>query len=344
MIDPHVHLRDFNAKDKETILHGLMVAKEAGFQSVFDMPNTNPPITSRSVLLQRLALAENAKAKVPGIAYHLYLGLTSDEEQIKEMVSLYNEFFPTVVGLKLFAGQSTGDMGIIAIDSQHKVFRTLTECGYTGVVALHAEKESEIKKELFVLGDTPSHSLARPDSAETESIKDILSISKEEGFKGHLHFCHISTKGGIEILKEAIKEGRRVTFGVTPHHALLNLDDAKDESRYLKMNPPLRCEEDRRAVFASLLDGSATNVESDHAPHLLSDKEKGASGIPGFKGMVLLLKVLRDEGVTEERLKALFGKNVQALFGLPNEEITLPDNLDEKLRVLSFAYPFDPFC
>ncbi len=344
MIDPHVHLRDFNAKDKETILHGLMVAKEAGFQALFDMPNTTPPITSREVLLKRLALAEKAKAQVPGTSYHLYLGITDEEEQIKEMCTLYQEFFPTVVGLKFFAGQSTGNMGIIALEDQHKVFKTLTECGYTGVVALHAEKESEIKKELFILGDTPTHSLARPSSAEIESIKDILAISKEENFGGHLHFCHISTKGGIELLKEAIKEGRRVTFGVTPHHALLNIDDARDESRFLKMNPPLRCEEDRKAVFESLIDGSANNVESDHAPHLLSDKEKGASGIPGFKGMVLLLKVLRENGVTDERLKALFGGNIQTLFGLPKEEITLPDNLEEKLRVLSFAYPFDPFC
>ncbi len=343
MIDPHVHLRDFNGKDKETVLHGILVAKEAGFQAVFDMPNTSPAITSKEVLLKRLEIAKQACEKVKGISYHLYLGLTQDEEQIKEMVSLYNEFFPTVVGLKLFAGQSTGNMGIVDTEAQHAVFKTLAFSKYKGVVALHAEKESELKKDLYIPGNTPSHSLARPESAEIESVKDILRISKEEGFCGHLHFCHISTKGAVDILKEEMEGNNNISFGVTPHHALFNIESAKDESRYLKMNPPLRCEESRVAVMDALLDGSASFVESDHAPHLLSDKENGASGIPGFKGMVLLYKTLKDKGVSYERLQALFGGNVQTVFGLEKKDIIFPTNLDEQLRVLSFAYPFDPF-
>ena len=201
MIDAHVHLRDFNQKEKETIEHGLRVAKLAGFQRVFDMPNCNPPLTSKEVVLERLALASES-VKKHKVAYHLYMGLTNDEEQIKEAVNTYFMLFPLVVGLKMFLGQSTGNMGIVSYSDQEKVVRALTQAGYDGVLTVHAEKESLMKSELYIKGHSETHSLARPNESEIESIKDIIKIVKETGFKGKLHIAHISTKGGVlEVVK-----------------------------------------------------------------------------------------------------------------------------------------------
>lgn len=344
MIDPHVHLRDWEQMDKETLAHGLKIAKEAGFQSLFDMPNTKPVITSRSLALDRLADASQVVRKLKGISYHLYMGLTEDEGQISEVVGAVRELFPLLIGLKLFAGQSTGNMGVVSKEGQKKVFKTLTSLGYTGVVAVHAEKESLLLPGAFIPGAFETHFLARPAQSEIESVRDLLASAKETGFAGYLHFCHISTKGAISLILDEQKNGMRIGFGVTPHHALLSSDDAKDPKLYLKINPPLRGREDQEAVYNSLLDGSAAWVESDHAPHTLADKKGGASGIPGFAGMLLLYEKLRREGVSKTHLSSLFGGNVQKVFALAEEEITLP-NVNEKLvEKLRSAYPFDPYA
>ncbi len=343
MIDPHVHLRDWKQSDKETIAHGLEVAKKAGFTALFDMPNTDPALTRRDIIVQRLADGLEAAKNIKDISYRVYAGLTKDSNQIKEVVSAYNELFPLVVGLKLFAGNSTGNMGIVAIKDQENIFKTLTELKYEGVVVVHAEKEALLKPELYKKNEFDTHSDARPKEAEIESVRDILSIARESGFKGTVHIAHVSTKGALELIKEAKVNGEKVTMGVTPHHALLTREDAREKDRYLKMNPPLRDKEDRDAIFTSLLDGSADWIESDHAPHTLENKENGASGIPGFVGMLLLLQRLRESGAKEEHLKELYGLNAIKVFKLEEESVILPRYPKKRIAQIEFEYPFNPY-
>ena len=342
MIDPHVHLRDWKQSSKETILHGMSVAAAASFTDLFDMPNTDPACTSRRVILDRLAAGSEAEERT-GVSYHLYAGLTSDPDEIKAMVDLHSELFPLVIGLKLFAGQSTGNMGIIGPDNQRKVFRALSESGYSGVLAIHAEKEELLRKELYVPGRFETHSEARPAEAETESVRDIASIAAETGFKGTLHICHVSSASTIELVRELRKSGMRITMGATPHHALLSVTDAKEHDRYLKMNPPLRSSADRDAVFKALVDGTIDWAESDHAPHTIEDKEKGASGIPGLPGMLLLADRLRKAGCGEDRLSAIFGTRVSEVFGLDREPVSVPSNPYGIYERIRGEYPFDPF-
>lgn len=346
MIDIHVHLRDWNQSNKETVEHGLITAYKAGINRVFDMPNTNPPITSRDRVLERLALASNIlKSRFKGkkMAYSVYMGLTGDVKQIEEAVSVYYELFPMVCGFKLFLGQSTGNMALVTKEEQLEVFKTLSSLGYDGVVAVHAEKESLLDSSKYEEGKFETHSDARPAKAESESIKDALECVKISDFKGRLHIAHISTKESLSIVMDAKENGFKVSCGATPHHALFCKEAAKDHSLYLKMNPPLRDEEDRLAIFNGLLDGSVDLVESDHAPHTLEDKEKGASGIPGFSGMLLLLKALRDSGASEEHLKSLFGEKALLLFNMDKEEILLPDDICKRLDSIKDEYPFDPY-
>ena len=341
MIDPHVHLRDWGQSSKETVLHGMRTAARGGFTHLFDMPNTSPACTGRETVLERLALGGEASDET-GVSYHLYGGITNDPGQVRSIISVWKELFPLVPGLKLFAGNSTGNMGIIGIDAQRQVFRILAEEGFDGVLAVHAEKEELLCPGRYVPGDFATHSDARPAAAETESVRDLISLADETGFRGTLHICHVSAASTIELIRSR-KGDMRITMGVTPHHALLTRHDAEDHSRYLKMNPPLRDEADRKAVFAALMDGTADWVESDHAPHTREDKEKGASGIPGIPGMLLLLHRLREAGAGEERLKDLFGRNAMRTFGLDAEDIVLPADPLALYEELSGEYFFNPY-
>ena len=342
MIDPHVHLRDWVQKEKESVAHGLEVAKKAGITRVFDMPNTNPPLIDRETILERLALG-TGEARRLKMSYSVYAGLTKDPEQIRKMVLLHSELFPLVIGLKMFLSHSTGNMGITDYDEQRMVIRTLREEGFHGVLAVHAEKESLNNMSLENLDDYSSHSLARPRESEIESVRDIIRLVKEEKFQGHLHICHISTSDAVIEVQKAKEEGLSISMGATPHHALLSTEDAKDKSRGLKMNPPLRSKDDMAFIYDALKNGIIDNVESDHAPHTLEDKEKGASGIPCFSGMLLLYHKLKQDGLDRERLLDLFGRNVIKIYGLRDEDVKLPDDSESLFNRLSDSYPIRPF-
>ena len=168
---------------------------------------------------------------------------------------------------------------------------------------------------------------------------------KETGFLGHLHICHISTKEGVALVKKAKKEGMNISSGATAHHALLNTEAYKKQGLFVKMNPPLRAEEDRKAIFNSLVLGDIDWIESDHAPHTIKDKEKGASGVPGFAGTLLLIKALRKAGVSDEKLNILCGEKVNEVFGFALPITVLSDEkIDEVLAEVRKAYPFDAFA
>ena len=256
--------------------------------------------------------------------------------------------FRSVIGLKLFAGHSTGGMGIISEKDQTEVFKTLVEEGYKGVLAIHCEKESLLNNSKFDIKDFKTQSIARCKKAEVESIKDMLNIALKVNFKGTLHIAHLSTKEGLEIIKKAKAKSYpfKIACAVTPHHALLN-KNAADSNSLAKMNPPLRDEEDRLALFNALKDGDVDFIESDHAPHTIEDKLKGASGVPGFSGILLLIKALVDSGVSKERMEDLMGRNVYRIFNLNDDEVSFKIGNINKLKELSLEaskeYPYDAF-
>ena len=339
MIDPHVHLRDWNEREKETLRHGMETGFMAGIDTFFDMPNTNPPLTGRETILRRIEdgikAEEELRKKGINVHYHLYGGLTPDRGQIKEMVELYSSLFPRIVGLKLFASHSTGNMGIIDEEEEKQVFETLSLLGYTGVVAVHAEKTKHFSPL------SPSHALSRPSESEIESVRDMITFATNAKFKGNLHIAHISTKGALDLVKRAKKEGRiKITSGATPHHALFSMEK---ENKFLKMNPPLRSEEDRSYIFSSLLRGDIDWIESDHAPHTLFDKENGKCGIPGFKGTLLLVDALMEHGCTLKRIEELLNTNIASVFGIEKSTLPLPIDRKKMEELISSEYPFDPY-
>ena len=336
MTDAHVHFRDWNQSHKETILHGMTTGAGAGFDVFLDMPNTNPPVTDRKAVEERLALGASAEKELRKLGhdvhYHLYLGITPDEKQIVEMVQAYRDLFPRVCGLKMFASQSTGNMGIIGKERQLEIYRSLTELGYTGVLAVHCEKEE------FFRPDETRHSDRRPSESEEASVRDQIENAENTGFRGTLHIAHISTKGALDAVREARRCGLvKITCGATPHHILLNKEA---ETELVKMNPPLRLESDRLAIWNALFDGTIDWIESDHAPHTMEDKQKGASGLPGFEGMLLTIKALRNAGMPESRLNGLFCTNALDAFGISVKSSPVPQVNDAMIDAARRAYPF----
>jgi dihydroorotase len=334
--DAHVHFRDWKQSNKETILHGMQTGAQAGFDVFMDMPNTNPPVTDRKAVEERIALGISAEKELEktgyDVHYHLYLGITSYAKQIVEMVQAYKDLFPRVCGLKMFASQSTGNMGIIGKERQYVIYRGLAELDFRGVIAVHCEKE-----ELFDL-QASRHSDRRPPISEEASVRDQIENAETSGFKGTLHIAHISTEGALNAVREARARGLvKITCGATPHHILLNKEA---ETELVKMNPPLRPESDRLSVWNALFDGTIDWVESDHAPHTLEDKQKGASGLPGFEGMLLTIMALRKAGMSESRLNELFCTNALRAFGIKEKSSAVPQVTDEMLAAARSAYPF----
>jgi dihydroorotase len=312
-IDPHVHFRDEEQSYKETIKHGLDLAKEQGVDIVFDMPNTHNLILSKKDVLSRLKLVPQKDKK----RYFLYIGATSNETQLKEAVNCVKNI-KEVIGIKMFAGKSTGDLAILNLENQKKIYEVLTDNDYNGVLAVHCEKE-EFMNNIFNPEKPYTHALARPKKAEIESIKDQIMFAKESGFKGILHICHVSCKESIKIIDNA-RNIINITCGVTPHH--LNWDESKYKKEYgllYKINPPLRSRNDVRALQKFLKKGLIDWIETDHAPHAIG--EKLYSGYPsGYPSLYIYKKCVEEFlpslGLTEKQIKDLTFNNIKKAFKL----------------------------
>lgn len=311
-IDPHVHLRDGGQSYKETIVHGLAVAKSQGVDIVFDMPNTDPPILYEDDVIERLALVPLDMLE----RYFLYVGLSADPDQIREAV-LVERDYDNVVGLKMFAGRSTGNLALISEDEQRSVYRRLAELGYDGVLAVHCEKESHIL-DSFDPGRPYTHALCRPKMAEIESVSDQIRFARESGLEGVLHICHVSCRESVELVDEA-RAHLDITCGVTPHH--LMWDDSRlcgDHGLLYKTNPPLRSKADVQALRKCLFQGKIDWLETDHAPHALG--EKLHAGFPSGYPSLYIYKQCVEEflpglGLSAKPIEALTYGNIARAFG-----------------------------
>lgn len=343
-IDVHTHCRDFEQNYKETIAHALDVAKDSGLSAIFDMPNTKPPMTNREKVLERLALARNANSPV---FYGLYVGLTSNPNQIKEVVELYREFFPQkssdktgVIGLKMFAGKSVGDLEIINSEDQLNVYEQLVKNNYQGVLAVHCEKESEMITELWDPKFPESHTWARPEEAEIESIKDQINFAVKTNYGkiGKLHIPHISTSQGVELVN-SVRSSINISCGATPHHLLLNSEEVYDKGGVLyKVNPPIRTITTQEALLEKFKNGEIDILETDHAPHTLEEKlQQYMSGIPELASWPIFLKILKEKGVSKELIEKVAFENPNEIFGTKIQKINYP----VKSRV--GEYSFEPF-
>lgn len=348
MIDPHVHLRDWNQSSKETIKHGLFVAYNAGLDAVFEMPNTDPSLVSLELIKKRIQLADKVIKELGINIFHgIYAGITDDINQIKEMVHVYNILFPRVVGFKMFAGRSTGNLGLLEEEIQRKIYSTLSKLNYKGVIAVHCEKESYFITNLWNPNKPITHCLARPPISEIESIKDQIKFAHEEGFEGTLHIVHVSVPESLSLIESKRKEVKfKITCGLTPHHALL-YDEMMNEKEgvFLKVNPPLRTKKMQEEMLKALLDGRIDFIETDHAPHTLIDKkEKHASGFPGLIFYPKFVNFLKNKNLSDDFINKITHLNIEKTFGINIEQNKNNKQYDkEKINSLINEYEFNAY-
>ena len=347
MIDPHVHLRDWGERHKETIRHAMQLAWRIGISGLFEMPNTVPALTSRDTLRQRIADADRAREALGIPLFHgIYAGITADTAQLAEIVDAQRELFPRVVGFKMFAGHSTGNMGVISRDEQWLVWHSLARNDYRGVVAVHAETEDLLRPELWDPARPISHGAARPVEAEVHSVRQQIELALEAGFRGSLHIVHVTTPRVLDIIEH--HRGSlpfALRGGITPHHALLDETIAThSEIPEWKVNPPLRPPDEREALWERLRSGNADWIESDHAPHTMDNKRDGASGLPGIAAFRLLREELTAHLPVRE-VRRLSHAAVMEAFGIAPAWIPVNPNESAAWSYAQAAaeYPFDPY-
>lgn len=275
----------------------------------------NPPIISRDLAEKRIKLAEEENC-LDG--YYLYIGITPDPKQIAETVKVVNTN-PRVVGFKMYAGSSVGNLAIISEADQARVYRELAQADYDGVLVVHCEKESLFHMDLWNPDNPQSWNSVRPPEAEIESVKDQIRFAKEAGFKGNLHIAHISSPEAVEIVQEA-KNDLKITCGVTPSHASLSTSDMKGRKGLMyKVNPPLREYSTMRELRRLLKEGKIDCIETDHAPHTRQEKRyplknEYMSGIQSMWFYQPFLDSLRKDGFKENQINELTYGNIKKVF------------------------------
>jgi dihydroorotase len=282
LVDLHTHLREPGKEDAETVLSGSMAAAKGGFVAVSAMANTSPVADTAGVVEQVYALGQSAG---------------------------FVDVFPIGAVTQGLQGENLSEIGAMA-DSRARV-RVFSDDGscvsdplvmrraleyvkkFDGVIAQHAQdprltqgaqmNEGEISSRLGLKG--------WPAVAEEAIIaRDVLLA---DHVQSRLHICHLTTAGGVEIIRWAKARGINVTAEVTPHHLLLTDEAALSYDPIFKVNPPLRTQRDVEALREGLADGTIDIVATDHAPHAAEAKEcewqEAAFGMLGLESALSII-------------------------------------------------------
>ncbi len=302
-IDIHVHFRDPGMTRKETFQTGTMAAAYGGISCVFDMPNTTPQTTTISALQEKISHATHHAV----VDFGLYAGITDKNiERIASLSSLAN-------GFKIYLGSTTNSLLL----SSSQIGHAFQQVENTHLPVLcHAEAPSCLHQHMQIERTLSDHHKGRPPSCETKAIEVLLKEAVT--YTTPIHICHISSKESVELLKN---RSSKVTCGVTPHHSLLNIDKLKPNDGRYKVNPPLRPKDHMAILFESLKDGSTDIIESDHAPHLLDEKnvlfDEVPSGIPGVETMMpLFLSLAKRDLLSYQRLISLLSSRPAEILGV----------------------------
>lgn len=277
LIDVHVHLREPGGEHKETIETGSRAAAAGGFTAVCCMPNTNPAIDNVETL--RLIAERSAASNTCRIYPISAITKARQGRQLTE--------FKSLIQAGAIAFSDDGD-GIVDGD----VMRFALQCARELKVLIiqHCEYKELSKRGVMHLGDISRRlGLVGYDPvAEERMIERDIELVAETGARYHV--AHISSAGGVELVRDAKRRGLPVTTEVCPHHLLLCDQDVIGENGQpdpnLKMSPPLRAREDVEACIAGLIDGTIDCIVTDHAPHTAAEKQAGFIDAPmGIVGL-----------------------------------------------------------
>ena len=308
-IDTQTHFREPGSTDTEDLHSGSRAAIVGGITSVFEMPNTNPPTSTKAEFQKKLDLAKNRMY----CNYAFYFGATADNAD--ELADLKN--LEGCCGIKLFAGSSTGNLLVADEKDIETVFKNSSK-----VVAVHSEDEEILNtnKKLIKNGDVHSHPIWRSEECAISSTRRIVRIAERYNKKAHV--LHITTKQEIDFLSQ---HKGNITFEITPQHLTIYAPDCYDKlGTYAQMNPPLRDKSHYDRLWYAVKNNITDTIGSDHAPHLKVNKDKeypnSPSGMPGVQTLMpVMLNHINDGKLSLNQLMNLVCENPVKIFGIKNK-------------------------
>lgn len=313
-LDMHVHLREPGREDKETVETGCNCAAAGGFTAVASMPNTTPAADSAETLTLILNRAKDHLVDVYPVA--------------AATVGRRGEVLSPIAELVQHGAVAFSDDGA-AIKSA-KILRTAMEYAamFDAPIIEHCEDESlaggamneSFNSTLLGLPGIP------PVAEDLIVMRDIMMA---EYTGARVHIAHISTKGAVELVRQAKARGVKVTAEVTPHHFTLTDDMLVSYDTHYKMNPPLRTREDVEAILQGLADGTIDCIATDHAPHAIEEKEmefeyapNGILGLETALGLVFT-HLFHKKVLTLEQVVEKLSLNPRKILNIPVPEFTV---------------------
>ncbi|MBI4388505.1 MAG: dihydroorotase [Candidatus Omnitrophica bacterium] len=314
LIDLHVHFREPGFEQKETIVSGAHAALKGGVTAVVTMPNTNPPCDHQSVI-------DNIIRKAREVPLHIFpSGTISKERAGKELSEMAD--------LKRAGIWAVSDDGNWVEDSL-LMRRAMDYAAMLDLLVItHAEdhrlRASGVMNEGLMSTKLGLHGM--PNACEDIAVLRDVELARLTGAR--LHVAHLSTKGALEIVRRAKKEGLAVTCEVTPHHFSLTDELLVHYDTNFKMHPPLRTEEDRAALIEGFRDGTVDAIATDHAPHTEEEKmQEFQDAPPGVIGLETSLAVSLTE-LYHKKVISL-GELVKKMSWRPAEILKLPAGFGE---------------
>lgn len=282
LIDVHAHLRDPGATKKEDFNTGSQAALAGGYTFVLDMPNNPIPTISLKALEDKVALADEKATCDINFNYG------TDGKNLDSFAGVWNN--PRVFGLKIYCNHTTGDLLIDDDKTIDNIFKAW---------------ESD-----------------KPILVHAEGKQLSMAINKAKKYSRRLHDCHISRAEEVEMIRNAKKEGLLISAGVCPHHLYMTDEDVKKLDFRATMKPPLGTKDDQETLWEGINDKTIDMIETDHAPHLLSEKESGEAkyGVPGLEtALGLMLLAVKNGKITEKNMINLMHNNPKKIFNIPDQ-------------------------
>ncbi|MBO4604766.1 MAG: dihydroorotase [Clostridiales bacterium] len=333
LVDIHCHLRELGGEYKETIATGTASAAKGGYTSICCMPNTNPTADNAAVIsgiMKKAKEADNCRVYPIGAATKGISG-----EQISEM------------GLMKEAG-------IVAVsDDGHPIknagiMRKVMEYSsdFDLPVLNHCEDPS-LSEGAMNEGDVSTSIGIRGIPTAAEDIMIARDIILSEYLNIPVHICHVSTKGGVRMIREAKARGVKVTAETCPHYFTLTDDMCENYDTNFKMHPPLRTQDHVDAIIEGIKDGTIDAIATDHAPHHSDEKDcefsVALNGILGFESAFALgyTYLVKKGVITLERLIDLMCYGPSKILKLGRGGMEPGDDADLAVFDLDHEFVFD---
>ncbi|GAB6100712.1 dihydroorotase [Halanaerocella petrolearia] len=335
LVDMHVHLREPGFEYKETIETGTKAAAKGGFTTVAAMPNTDPIIDKDALVKSVLATA-----KEEAVVNVCQIGAITKESKGEELAEIGSMKQAGAIGVS-DDGNSVMNAEVMRLALQYAKDFDLP-------VISHCEDDN-------LAGDGVVHegyysTMTGLDSipASAEDVMVARDISLAEETDSRVHIAHISTKGSVELVRQAKARGVEVTCEVTPHHFTLTDAEITSFNTATKVNPPLRSREDVEAIKKGLQDGTIDVIATDHAPHSVEEKDVeydyapfGISGLETALGLVLT-ELVKPEILSLEEAIAKLTINPAQILDLNKGEIATGKVADLTVIDLKDNWQVDP--